>query len=173
MTCGLTRDEDEKHYTRRAAVLTCAGRACCDCSCHSCWCTLCHCCPHWSWWSSCCCPEIRSHFCRDFLYLEMYSLQFGVQDFWNWFLMKLDFDESGFLMKVVFWWKWFGMKMDFDESGLDENGFDESGFWWKWFLMKVFFDESGFLMKVVWECFWWKWFLMKSDSFIQFWWNCT
>ena len=23
---------------------------------------------------SCCCPEIRSHFCRDFLYLEMYSL---------------------------------------------------------------------------------------------------
>ena len=31
--------------------------------------------------------------------------------------MKLDSDESGFLMK-----------MDFDESGLDENGFDENGF---------------------------------------------
>ena len=29
---------------------------------------------------SCCCPEIRSHFCRDFLYLEMYSLQKKSED---------------------------------------------------------------------------------------------
>ena len=46
---GVTRDEDKKHYTRRAAVLTCAGRARRDCSCHSCWCRWCHdYCPHWS-----------------------------------------------------------------------------------------------------------------------------
>ena len=46
--CGVTRDEDRKHYARRADVLTCAGRARCDCSCHSCWCRWCHCCTHWS-----------------------------------------------------------------------------------------------------------------------------
>ena len=46
--CGVTRDEDRKHYGRCAAVLTCAGCARCDCSCHSCWCRWCHCCPHWS-----------------------------------------------------------------------------------------------------------------------------
>ena len=36
--------------------------------------------------------------------------------------MKLAFDESGFLMKVVFW-----MKVVSDESGLDESVSDESG----------------------------------------------
>ena len=53
---------------------------------------------------------------------------------WKLSLMKVVFDESGFLMKVVFWWKWF----------FDEIGFNESDFWWMWILMKNFF--------------WWKWF---------------
>ena len=46
---------------------------CCACACQ---CTSCHCChcPHWS--SRCCCRHIllRSHFVRDLLYQEMYSL---------------------------------------------------------------------------------------------------
>ena len=53
--CGVTHHQwDMKHNYRRAAVLTCASRARCDCSCHGWWCTWCNnCCPHWSRWSSC------------------------------------------------------------------------------------------------------------------------
>ena len=41
-------------------------------------------------------------------------------------LMKLVFDESGFLMKVVFWQNWFLMKVDFNENFFfDGSGFDE------------------------------------------------
>ena len=37
---------------------------------------LCHChaCPHWSAYCRCCWCSYRSHFCCDFLFLEMYSL---------------------------------------------------------------------------------------------------
>ena len=55
-----------------ADVLTHRAR-CTLCSC-ACWWTSGHSCPHWSW--RCCCRHsiLRSHFCRDFLYQEMYSL---------------------------------------------------------------------------------------------------
>ena len=81
---------------------------------------------------------------------------------WNWFLMKVVFDEIGFLMKLVFWWNWF---------------FDENGFWWKWFLMKLVSDETGFLMKLVFRWnfffFWWNWFFDETGFLMKvvFWWK--
>ena len=59
---------------RRADVLSHPCRARCTlCSC-ACWCRSCHCCPHWLWRNCCRHIVLRSHFCRDFLYQEIYSL---------------------------------------------------------------------------------------------------
>ena len=73
--CGCDTCVTKRTNTkRRAGVLspTCCAR--CTLCCCACRCTSCHNCPHWSW--RCCCRHtiLRSHFVRDFLYQEMYSL---------------------------------------------------------------------------------------------------
>ena len=70
MECDVSVTK-KTNIQQRAGVLR--PRACCACACTSCHC--CHC-PHWS--SRCCtCGPVvlRSHFVRELLYQEMFSLQ--------------------------------------------------------------------------------------------------
>ena len=72
--CGVTRVTKRTNTERRAGVLspTCCAR--CTLCCRACRCRSCHCCPHWSWRCTCRHTIFCSHFCRDLLYQEMYSL---------------------------------------------------------------------------------------------------
>ena len=71
----MTQHQDGRKMRAPRAVLTRATCACRGLRPCSCWCTWCHdCCPHCSSYCRCCRCSSRSHFCRDFLYEEMYSL---------------------------------------------------------------------------------------------------
>ena len=72
--CGCDVSVTKKtNIYQRASVLR--PRACCACACWCTSCTSCHCC-HCPKWSSRCCRQVvlRSHFARELLYQEVFSL---------------------------------------------------------------------------------------------------
>ena len=74
--CGCDVSVTKKtNIYQRAGVLR--PRACCACACWCTSCTSCHCCHCPQWSSRCCCRQVvlRSHFVRELLYQEVFSLQ--------------------------------------------------------------------------------------------------